>query len=66
MLKQKGIDLDKLKEFGPRAQTETVIEGAEKVIDGRDPFFTDMDILRMVNGRSYDMARIIRDLYYHL
>lgn len=43
-----------------------MIEGAEQVFDGRDPFFTDMDILRMINGRRFDMNRIINDLYYHL
>ena len=56
MIKQKGIDLDKLKEFGPRGPTETVVEGTEEVVEGRDPFFTDMDILRMINGRNYNIA----------
>lgn len=29
MLEKKGIDFNKLKEFGPRGPTETVIEGTE-------------------------------------
>lgn len=43
-----------------------MIEGENKVVNGRDHFLTDKDILRFVNGRDYDLNAIINDLYYHL
>lgn len=64
--KRKGIDLDVLKDFGPRVPNGYVVEGSSKVLNGRDPFLRDSDILRFLYGRKFVINDIIDDLYYHL
>ena len=64
--KRKGIDLDVLKDFGPRVANGCVVEGSSKVENGRDPFLGDSDILRYLYGRKFIMDDVIDALYYHL
>ena len=61
-----GIDLDKLKDYGPRAENGIVVPGTQKVLDGRDQLFGDSNILRFCVSRAFDMSRVVPDLMSHL
>ena len=61
-----NIDLDKYKPYGPRTQDGYTDETTQELVDGRDYYFLDSDILRFCNGRGWDMPSIISELYYHL
>lgn len=43
-----------------------MVEGSQKVENGRDEFFDDSIILRFCNGRKWNMELILKDLVYHL
>ena len=66
MFKRHGVQMDKLKPFGPRNEKSVVIEGAVKPEDGIDMHLHDSTLLRFCVTRFWDFDKIIPDLYIHL
>ena len=48
MNKKNKIDLDQIKDFGPKAKSGKFVAGESKVISGRDIHFNDSDILKFL------------------
>lgn len=66
MLERHGIDLDKAKQFGPRIENGVVTEGSSQIINGRDAFLQDSDLLKYLVCRNWNIDLICNDLLYHL
>ena len=66
LFKRHGIEIDKLKPFGPRAKSSIVNEGTNKIINGRDYHLHDAILLKFCVARFWDFDKIIPDIIYHL
>lgn len=66
LFKRHGIEIDKLKSFGPRAKNSIVNEGSNKIINGRDYHLHDAILLKFCTARFWDFEKIIPDIIYHL
>lgn len=66
MLKEKGIDLNLKKAYGPRIKGGKVVIGTSEVVKGTDTMFNDHDILKFIVAREWNLEVIIDHLYNHL
>ena len=64
--KQLGVDLDTVKAYGPRVESGNVAEGESPILNGRDRFFDDAAILRLVVSSLFDVERTMFFMKYHL
>ena len=67
MLEKYGIDLDKMKPFGPR-QSDGFCRGGLNPAQpgGVDAAWDEDELLRFANGWSYRLEELCVGLYYHL
>ena len=66
MLKEKGIDLNKKKSYGPREKDGKVVKGTHKIYDGTDILNNDQMILRFIVAREWNLDLIVECLTTHL
>lgn len=64
--KQLGVDLRKLKAFGPRSEDGAVVEGSHEIVSGRDALFDDALLMRMISASYFDVDVTMGYLRYHL
>ena len=56
----------KVKAFGPRSEDGAVVEGANEIVSGRDIFFDDALMMRMIAAAYYDVEAAMGYIRYHL
>ena len=67
MRKRHGIDLTKLKKFGPRPDNSTISEyDAKHIVNGKDIFLNDDHLLRFIVARDLKMEDCVKDMLTHL